>query len=376
MILVLGGTTEGREIVAFLAEQGYSVTLSVTTPLALALAKENDTNHFQVHVGKFDRIGFQSFLETKNISVVIDATHPFAEEISKLAARVCKEKNISYLTYQRANISYQEGINFTTDFIEAARLIPADSKVFVAFGVRHLQEFIQAGKFATENIFVRVLPTSFQECRGLGIPATNIITGIGPFSSAENIQHFKNAEALWLVTKASGPTGGEAEKIQAATTLGMKVAVVKRPHINHEGSSFSKADILKRLRGISMKPALIILAHGSKREETKQTLAEISAMVKAKGDYSIIEETYLQFCKPTLNDAVAKLTSQGITKIVIVPYFLFKGIHNTEDIPEELNKIKAENPGLEIFFAEPLGIDERLAQIVLERAQEASQWSI
>ena len=125
-----------------------------------------------------------------------------------------------------------------------------------------------------------------------------------------------------------------------------------------------------------MKTGIIILAHGSKRQETKETLAGIVELVKTQGGFTDIKEAYLQFNTPTLAETVESFVAQGIMKIVIAPYFLFKGVHNTEDIPNEIAELKEKHPGLEIVLAEPLGVDKRLAEILIDRIGEVSPWNI
>lgn len=371
MILILGGTIEGREIADYLSLKGFKVVISVTTAIAKSLVE----NSIQVKVGKLDKASFAKLLKSKAYKAVVDATHPFAKEISKLAFETCSELDVPYLRFERAEIVYPEGVIFVDDFEEAARLIPAGNKVFAAIGVRQLQKFLDGGGFSPENVYVRVLPSSKEECLKTGVSSEHILTGIGPFSYEKNLAHFKAAGAQWLVTKASGPSGGEQEKIAVAQHLEMKTIVVKRPYAKGYQYS-SKEKILQSLRGMTMQTGVIILAHGSKREETKETLHEIVNMVKIEGGFDVVEEAYLQFCSPTLADAVKKVVEQSIKQIVIVPYFLFKGIHNTEDIPGEIERLKAEYDGLEIIFGQPLGTDKRLAQILVERVREVSPWII
>lgn len=370
MILVLGGTSEGREIAGFLAQNKFQVMLSVTTSLAKSFVKDEIT----VRVGKLTPGELEKLLQIHSIDTVIDATHPFAEQISEMAFKICQDLKVSYLRYERPEANYPENILFAKDFKSAVKLILAQERVFAAIGVRHLLEFITSGGFKPENIYVRVLPSSLKECLALGVPRENIFTGIGPFSYEENHRHFSASQAKWLVTKASGSNGGEEEKIASALDLGMYVIVVKRPFTQGD-KYYDKEEILQRMRGMKMTTGLIILAHGSKRVETKQTLAEIVELIKQKGSFKAIEEAYLQFCDPTLEDAVKKHAQKGIKNIVIMPYFLFKGIHNTEDIPNEIARLQEIYPETEITLTEPLGVDERLAQIVIDRVKEVPGWN-
>jgi len=79
--------------------------------------------------------------------------------------------------------------------------------------------------------------------------------------------------------------------------------------------------------------------------------------------------------KPAIPEAIEKVVKQGITKIVLIPTFLAHGVHTKQEIPEIL-KTKQEEPklkaqGIEIIYGEPLGSDERIAEIIEEKALKA-----
>lgn len=121
-----------------------------------------------------------------------------------------------------------------------------------------------------------------------------------------------------------------------------------------------------------MKKAIIILGHGSKADDALVTLKKYGEMVKAAGQYDLVEIASLQFNEPDLPSALNTVINQKANKVVIVPLFLFNGIHVQEDIPAVLAKEQAKNPGVEIVLAESLGLDNRIVDIVLERITEVS----
>lgn len=112
---------------------------------------------------------------------------------------------------------------------------------------------------------------------------------------------------------------------------------------------------------------ILILAHGSKRQETEKTLNSLVEKVKAKTGEKLVYPVYLQFSEPNLEMGIAQLADSGATHIKIVPMFLFDGVHVTQDIPGELEVIRAKYPKIDIRLSKHLGDDDRIADIIVER---------
>ena len=99
MILVLGGTSDSLEICDRINRyEDLSYTLSVTTSYGEDLARRHAKN---VITGKLTKEDMVRFIEKNNINKIIDATHPYAIEVSKNAIQCAKELNIDYLRYER-----------------------------------------------------------------------------------------------------------------------------------------------------------------------------------------------------------------------------------------------------------------------------------
>jgi sirohydrochlorin ferrochelatase len=114
---------------------------------------------------------------------------------------------------------------------------------------------------------------------------------------------------------------------------------------------------------------ILILAHGSKRQETERTLHSLVEKVKAKSGEKLVCPAYLQFSEQNLEAGIDELVKKGATSISIVPMFLFDGIHVTQDIPEELSEIRKKHPGISIAMSKHLGDDDRIADIIVDRIQ-------
>ncbi|HSW65095.1 MAG TPA: precorrin-8X methylmutase [Dissulfurispiraceae bacterium] len=115
---------------------------------------------------------------------------------------------------------------------------------------------------------------------------------------------------------------------------------------------------------------IIIIGHGSpkKSANTIQTVCDlVHASIHPSCPGTCVTAAYLEFGEPSIMGAVEQCVAEGATRIVVHPYFLAAGIHVTKDIPETLNEAKAKFPQVQIVYTEPLGIHEKLIEIVRER---------
>lgn len=119
-----------------------------------------------------------------------------------------------------------------------------------------------------------------------------------------------------------------------------------------------------------MSIGILIIAHGSRRKSTEQAFEAVVGLVREKLTDVTIETAYMEFGEKNIKDGLTCLVNAGITKIAVVPYFLFDGVHINEDIPKELDEFRAKYPQIEIAMGKTLGIDSRLADILADRVRE------
>lgn len=119
-----------------------------------------------------------------------------------------------------------------------------------------------------------------------------------------------------------------------------------------------------------MSTGIILLSHGSRLPEVKETLEAYKNMVKAKGVFRIVEAASLQLNQPDLASSLRDAVSQGARRIVVVPFFLYRGVHVKHDIPEIIDRERKKYPGVEIVMAQSIGVDERIGQIIMDRIGE------
>src|SRR3990170_6670042 len=121
--------------------------------------------------------------------------------------------------------------------------------------------------------------------------------------------------------------------------------------------------------------ALVLIGHGSKLPYNRENLLKLAEILRRKGRFKIVEISFMVRNNPTIPETIENIAKQGVTRIVLVPAFLAAGVHTEQEIPEliglkgEESALKAK--GIEIIYGEPLGADERIAEIIEEKALKA-----
>jgi sirohydrochlorin ferrochelatase len=116
---------------------------------------------------------------------------------------------------------------------------------------------------------------------------------------------------------------------------------------------------------------LIILAHGSRREESNLEIKTLAEKVKALAgtEYHLIEYAYLEMVEPSLSQTIDNSIDNGATKITVFPYFLNSGNHVKRDIPEMIKKARVKYPGCLFNVSDCIGMIEDMPKLILEQAR-------
>lgn len=123
-----------------------------------------------------------------------------------------------------------------------------------------------------------------------------------------------------------------------------------------------------------MQEGIIILGHGSRREDANEEIKELTAKLAKENPQTKYQEAYWQFGHPSLADAIERLINQDeIEKIIVMPMFLTVGNHMYKDIPDEILRLKTIYPGVKFAFAGHLGADRRIVEIAQDRIKDAKE---
>ena len=231
MILLLGGTIDSREIARELKKNKIGFITTTVSDYGKLLAEEYSDNVIKEILDKEKLI---TFIKEKNIQIIIDATHPFAKNISENALFASKETNTRYLRYERQEIKLKNNQNiFLVDNLKEAseKANEYGENILLTIGSRGLGEFKEV--IENKNVYARVLPdiNSIKACEEAGINTGNIIAMQGPFSTELNKLLISEKNIDLLVTKESGKAGGLEEKLSSVTETGINIIVIKRPDL-------------------------------------------------------------------------------------------------------------------------------------------------
>ncbi len=290
-ILLFAGTTEGRKLSECLSAAKIPHTVCVATEYGeMALSHSPYAN---VRQGRMGRQEMESLMGTGRYAAVVDATHPYAREVtatikaaleglqesvrdesvlehSRILERILdhSHRKIPYLRLLRdagqgqsaeekkdKEDNKEEGVTyFHTNEACAAALEHTSGNILLAIGSKELASY-SARPLLKERLYVRALPSaeSILLCEKQGIFGKRVIAMQGPFSVEMNEAVFRQFDISCMVTKDSGANGGFPQKLTAAKNAGVQAFVIGRPQ---ETKGYSFAEVCGKLEGICGKRIL------------------------------------------------------------------------------------------------------------------------
>jgi precorrin-6x reductase len=234
-IWVFSGTGDGNALAAELSRLGYRLIVSTVSDYGAELAAMALPG-VEVRSGKQGVVARRSQLQQSGAVAIIDATHPFATEISSQLTQLSAELNVPYIRYERPVTVLPRFAREASDMAAAACMaIEIGERIFLATGSKDLNTFLRQPGAEDREWFLRITPDggSLELALKAGIPRSHICAMQGPFSTDFNL-------ALWsvwgvdcVVTKESGEAGGFPTKAAAADKLGIPFIVVRRPQCSY-----------------------------------------------------------------------------------------------------------------------------------------------
>ena len=209
MILVFGGTTEGRKAVEVLEEGGNTYYYSTKTG-------EQDIT---LHHGQRDAEAMQTFCREHGIRLIVDAAHPFASQLHQTIALVSESLNVPTIRYERIYPERDLEITWIDDYSQ----IPRDIHSLLA--TTGVQSIAKLKPLEAEGIriYYRILQRE-----------SSIALALKQGASSEQLCYYEDpqdipVEAEAILLKESGLSGGFSEKVEAAKARGMRIIALKRP---------------------------------------------------------------------------------------------------------------------------------------------------
>ncbi|MGI0493972.1 cobalt-precorrin-6A reductase [Alkalinema pantanalense CENA528] len=233
-IWLIGGTQESATIAQQLVIQQIPCVITVTTESARNLYPI--APHLTVQVGYLTADQVADFLRHHQITAILDASHPFAVEISQLAIATAKTDSLPYLRFERCNDQSTRN-SLEQSFSSFEALLASDvldhQRVLLTIGYRSLPLF---HPWQTRSVlFARILPSeiALKTALAAGFRPDRLIALRPPISLELEKALWQQWQISCIVTKASGGPGGETVKRQLATELGIQLITLDRPAIQY-----------------------------------------------------------------------------------------------------------------------------------------------
>lgn len=219
-LLILGGTTEANALAKAVAEQGIEAIYSYAGRVAIPRPQP-----LPVRVGGFGGPeGLAAYVAENAITHVIDATHPFAAQMSGNAIEACRVTGTPLAALTRPAWQAQSGDSWhhMQDVAAAVDALAGEpQRVFLAVGRMHLEAFAAQPQ---HHYLLRLV----DEPGALPLPQADVVVARGPFTEADDRALMRQHGTQLVVSKNAGGTGARA-KLDAARALALPVLMIDRP---------------------------------------------------------------------------------------------------------------------------------------------------
>lgn len=247
-VLLFAGTKNGRVLAQKLIDRGVSVVISSMT------AHGNDLlpNHqlLDRRFGPMTEVSIASLIWSEAIEAVVDATHPYAEEISHNIIHACRETGCRlYRLDRQPGFDPMEGRHFAS-MEEACRFLGSvKGNVLLTTGSNQVDVAVRF--IERERIIVRLLPVdnSVKKATDCGLPMDRILAMTPPFGVAENLAHIREHHIDYLLTKDGGVIGGTMAKAEAVREARIELVVIDRPVLDYESVYYEDKTLISDLLG-------------------------------------------------------------------------------------------------------------------------------
>lgn len=230
MILVFGGTTEGKLVCTALTGTGYSFWYSSKTPIEVSLPE-----NAQYRYGAFTPAMLKDFCTEHHIKLIIHAGHPFAAELHKTIAQVSMHGNIPVIRFERQYPPKQEHplLRYVNSYEEA--LVQLDAAgyepVLSLTGVQTIARL--RTYWHSKKMLFRILPrdSSVAIAREAGFPEENLLLSFPGTTVEAEREVIRTTGAQAIITKESGESGFLSVKKEAAIAAGIPLFIIARPSL-------------------------------------------------------------------------------------------------------------------------------------------------
>ena len=303
MILVFGGTTEGRKAAEVLEEAGSPFFYSTKTG-----EQELSLHNGERIDGAMDAEAMKAFVSEHDIRLIVDAAHPFASRLHQTIAAVASERQIPVIRYERIYPLRDPDITWIDDYSQ----VPTDIHSLLATtGVQSISKLKWLEALGI-NVFYRILNRE-----------SSLLFAYEQGATDDQLCYFENSndievDADAILLKESGLSGGFCEKVAAARAKGMRIIALKRPKLTQGDGSFVRS------RDVTKEPSPCVNGPYGLRRAVERLLPEFyplhSGLTTGTCATAAAIAATIRLMKGETPEEVAVLLPDGETIMVAVGY--------------------------------------------------------
>ena len=251
MIGIIVGTSEGKELLKGLNEFTEDIFVSTATTYGGDLLKEY--KYKVLNTKPLNKKELEEKLKELDIKLLVDASHPYAVEVSKNLIEVCSKLNIIYLRYERKGIleEFREctHINIVSNFEELEKKLKIfEGTILNTTGSKSAEKILKMN--LKNRVIHRVLPSIevMKKLIELGIGPDDIIALKGSHSEEFNRACLKEFNCKGIIMKDSGREGGTREKIMAALKEEVEIFVIDKEQIKYPKAFYDLSELVSFIK--------------------------------------------------------------------------------------------------------------------------------
>ncbi len=228
MILVFGGTTEGKRTAALLESMALPFVYSTKTNIPFTTTKIASYRH-----GALDEKQLKKYIIENTIKTIINASHPFAEILHNTIAKVAESMQIPVLRFGRQLLPKTEHplVSYVKTYEDALYLLPKGKILLALTGVQSIKRL--KPRWLKQLTYFRILnrPESLAIAAESNFPKEQLILGLPSANLEKEIDLIKTHQIDVVLTKETGNSGFLSTKIEAALKTNAHIIIIKQPRI-------------------------------------------------------------------------------------------------------------------------------------------------
>ncbi len=131
-----------------------------------------------------------------------------------------------------------------------------------------------------------------------------------------------------------------------------------------------QSELLDETSRDQVKTAVLLVGHGSRARNANEALFRVVEHFQKAWPHRILKAAFLEISYPSIPEGVDLCVSEGAERIIIIPYFLFRGNHVAVDLPAFIKESRGKYPEIDVILGPHLGFHPKMIEIVDERIQQ------